>query len=86
MVQIGNTLVHGAPHHAELPVPFPLAADAELVRVVDHRLDPEDPAELVLHLQPVVFHPMLDPGSRQPLLLAVGGHLAEELRRKLAAE
>ena len=47
MVQIGNTLVHGAPRHAVLPVPLPLAADAELVRVVNQGLLAEE-ALLVL--------------------------------------
>src|SRR5262249_61907631 len=75
-VEIDHPLVHRAPDHLPPPLAGPQPPHAELPRVVDHRLDPKYPPEFVVHLQPVILHPMLDPRTGMAPLLAVGEHLA----------
>src|SRR5439155_22398060 len=50
------------------PAPHPAAHSAaypKLLRVVDHRLHPEDPAGFLVHLEPVPLHAVLDAAPRQ---------------------
>ena len=86
LVEIHHAFVHGAPHHLRAPVSRAPAADAKLARVVDHGLNPQDLAELVIHLQPVVFHAMFDPGTWSAVLLRVGEDFAGKVPMQLAAE
>ena len=60
-------------------------ADFELVGVVDHSLDPQHAAVLVVHLDPVGLHPVLHSGAR-PAALPVVHDLAGESAVELAAE
>jgi hypothetical protein len=59
-------------------VAYTAAADFELPRLVDDRLDAQDQAEFVVHLQPIVFHPVFDPSTGQTVGLAVGQDFAIE--------
>jgi hypothetical protein len=65
-------------------------ADPEFLRLVDHRLDPEDRTGFVVHLDPVLFHPMLHPPARHAapelVLDSVGDQLALELAVELPAQ
>jgi hypothetical protein len=74
-IQIDHALVHRAPRHFAAALTSPPSPDAKLSGIVDDGLDPQDNAELVVHLQPVVFHPMLDPGAGPAIFLATGEHL-----------
>jgi hypothetical protein len=85
-VEVGDPLVHGTPSHLAASLPLDPAANLELARVVDDRLDPQDLAELVVHLQPVVLDPVLDPRPGPTVLLAVGQHLAVEAWVQAAAQ
>src|SRR5437763_12019823 len=85
-VEVGDTLVHGAPDQLVAPLPLAATADLELARLVDDRLDAQHLAELVVHLQPVVLHPMFDPRPGPAVLLAVGQYLAVEARVQAAAQ
>src|SRR5436309_10220028 len=86
VIEIGHALVHGTPTHLAVSVPSPQAADAELAGLVNHGLHAEDQAELVVHFQPVVFHPVLDAGAGPALLLAGGQDFAVEAGMKPATE
>src|SRR5271157_2160132 len=48
--------------------------------------DPQDQGELVVHLQPVVLHPMFDPGSGPATFLAMGEDLAVKPGMKPSAQ
>jgi hypothetical protein len=61
-----------------LSLALALAANAELTRLVDDRLDPQDQAEFVVHLQPIVLDTMLDPGTGPAIFLAEGQDFAIE--------
>ena len=86
VVEISDTFVHGTPDHLRSPVSRAPAADAKLTRIVDHGLDPQDLAELVVHLQPVVFHAMFDAGPWSAVLLRVGEDFALKIPVQLAAQ
>lgn len=86
LVEIGDAFVHGRPDHLGPPVSHAPAADAKLARVVDHGLDPQDLAELVVHLQPVVFHAMFDPSPWGTILLRVREDFAGKIPVQLAAQ
>src|SRR6516162_5267784 len=60
--------------------------DPELLRTVDDRFHAKDQAELVVHLQPVGLHAVLDPRAEPALVLVVGVDLAVEAAIPLAAE
>ena len=77
-IEIGHALVHGTPGHRLAALPRTRAADLELAGLVDDRLDTQHQAEFVVHLQPVVLDPVLDPGTGHALLLARGKYLAIE--------
>lgn len=60
-VEVGHPLGHGEPAEdflAFTPTPTP---DLELIRMIDHGLDAQYAALLVVHFYPVFFHPMFDP-------------------------
>src|SRR5438132_7597307 len=86
VVEVANTFVHGQPGHLLASLAHARAADTKLTRLVDHRLDAEDQTELVVHLQPVVFHAVFDAGTGPAFFLAVGEHFAQEAWIELAAE
>ena len=78
VVEIGDALVHGAPDHLSASLANAESADFELTRLVDDGLDAEDEAEFVVHLQPVVFDPMLDASAGESVFLAIGEDFAVE--------
>jgi hypothetical protein len=82
VVEVRHALIHGTPGHLPAPAPLDPAADLELARVIDNRLDAQDLAELIVHLQPVV----LDPCPGPAVFLAVGQHLAIEAGVQAAAQ
>src|SRR5438270_12606381 len=80
VIQVAHPFVHRAPDHLLAPGTDPLPTDPELPRIVDHRLDPQHQTELVVHLQPVVLHPVFDPRPGPAILLAMSEHLTVEPR------
>jgi hypothetical protein len=80
-----DALWQGIPAEDPVAAPPRSAAHLELVRVVDDRLHPQDTPVLVVHLDPVLLHPVLDtrPG---PSLLPLVEDLAREAAVELAAE
>ena len=64
----------------------PGAIDPELLRAVDDRFHPQDQAELVVHLQPVALHAVLDASAEPALVFVVGVDFAVEAAIPLAAE
>lgn len=86
LVEIGHAFIHRTPDHLPSSAAQPTATNAKLPRLIDDRLDPQDLAELVVHFQPVVFHPVLDAGAGKTILLAVGEHLAVEVGMPSATE
>jgi len=60
--------------------------DFEFAGVVDDSFHPQDLAELVIHLQPVVLHPVFDAGTGMTILLSVRQHFALEVAVQLAAQ
>jgi len=86
VVEVGDPLVHGTPIHLVASLALDPAANLKLTGVVDDRLDTQDLAKLVVHLQPVVLDPVLDAGPRPAVFLAIGQHLAVETRVQAAAQ
>lgn len=86
LVEIGHALVHGSPEHLGDPVSNSLTANPKFTRLVDHRLDAQNQAELVVHFQPVVLDAMLDPGPGPAIAFAVGEHFAVEVVVQAASE
>src|SRR5713101_5087503 len=87
----GDAFAHGSPHGGPLSVAAQPPANAKLLRLIDHRLDPQDGARLVVPLDPVEFGAVLDPAPWQALageviLAVVGDHFASELAHQLAPE
>ena len=76
----------GHQRSAALPRAKTIATNLELPRLIDDRFDAQNLAELVVHLQPVVFHPVLDPSTWKTVLLAVGQDFAVEARVQTAAQ
>ncbi len=70
--QKGDAFAQGDPRHHGAPVASHAPADAKLCGVVDHRLDPQHRAFLVVQLHPVALHPVFHPPPGQAF-----GHLAE---------
>jgi hypothetical protein len=60
------------------------AKDGKFLGAVDDSFHPEDHAELVVHLQPVLLNTMLDPAARY----AAGkiGKIGDDLAFKIAAQ
>jgi hypothetical protein len=54
--------------------------------LIDDRLNPQDLAELVVHLQPVVFDPVLHARTRCAVLLAVGEDFSLKIAMQLASQ
>jgi hypothetical protein len=80
VVEIGDAFVHGAPEHLGFPLPRAATTDLELTGLVDDGFDAEDEAELVVHFQPIVFHPMLDTGTGMTTFFEVAKDFAIETR------
>src|SRR6267142_2356691 len=59
--QVRHALAHPSPPHTHLALDADLPAQLETPRVVDRRLDPQHTALLVVHLDGVLLHPVLDP-------------------------
>jgi hypothetical protein len=80
-----DALRQGIPAEGPVAAPPRPAAHLELVRVVDDRFHPQDAPVLVVHLDPVLLHPVLDarPG---PSPLPLVEDLAREAAVELAAE
>jgi hypothetical protein len=57
----GDPLAHGPPHVGPLSVAAHSPSNAKLLGLIDYRLDPQDGACLVVHLDPVELGAMLDP-------------------------
>jgi len=64
-------LGHGKPTGHLLVLPAPSAPHLELVGTIDHGLDTQYASMLVVHLYPVLFHPVFDPGAGPTLLVFV---------------
>ena len=62
------------------------ATDAEFARLIDDRLDTENQTELVIHLEPVVLHALLDPGPGSAIFRARGQDFAVEVAMQTAAQ
>src|ERR1700734_3954021 len=54
-VQVNHALVHRAPRHLATALTDSPSSNTKLSGIVDDGLDPQDQAELVVHLQPVVL-------------------------------
>jgi hypothetical protein len=78
-VDVHHASVHRAPHHLAAPPASPQTPAPKLSWIVDGGLDPRDQTELVVHLQPVVLHPMFDSGAGPAIFLATGEHLPVKL-------
>ena len=63
--EVGNALPQGNPCADAVTTAADAAAHAKFLRLVDHRLDLEDEPGFLVHLEPVLFHPMFDPAPRQ---------------------
>jgi len=62
------------------------AIDPKFLRAVDDRFHARDQAELIVHLQPVALHAVLDARAEPAVVFVVGVHLAVEAAVPLAAE
>jgi len=86
LVEIRHPFIHGAPDHLLVPISLSQTANAKFTRVVDNRLDPQDLAEFIVHLQPVVFHAMFDASSWLAFLFAVGKDFTLEVAMQLTTQ
>jgi hypothetical protein len=84
-VEIGHTLRQGAPIQLALGVVAGAAEDLEVVRPGDGGLDAQNAAGLVVHLDGIAAHPVLDADALGPVLEA-GDDLPGEVAVDLAAE
>jgi hypothetical protein len=64
--QVSHSLSHVDPSHDFLSFACHLLANGKSLRFVDHHFQSEDRTGLVVHLEPVLFHSMFDPGSGDP--------------------
>ena len=71
LIKVGHAFVHRTPNHLLASLSHSLTADTKFPRLVDNRFDPKDKAEFVIHLQPVVFHAVLDSGAGPAIFLAI---------------
>src|SRR5271167_2159623 len=62
------------------------AIGRELLGAVDNGFNSKDHTELVVHLEPIGLHAVLDTGSEPAILLVVGVHFAIKAAIPLAAE
>ena len=86
LVEIRHAFVHGAPYHVKVLLSFPQTADTKFTRIVDHGLDPQDLAELVIYFQPVVLHTVLDACTGPAVFLAVSEHFTLEVAVQFATQ
>ena len=84
-IQKGDALGHGEPARDFLSVADAPTTDLELVRMIDDCLDAKDASVFVVHLNPVLFHPVFDPCAR-PALLEVAEDLASEVAVEFAPQ
>jgi len=84
-VEIGDAFGHGEPADDQVALLSAATPDFELVRMIDDCLDTQDHAMLVVHLDPVLFHPVSDPGAG-PALPHVVDQLAGEVAVQLTSE
>jgi hypothetical protein len=88
--EVGRPLPQRRPLGPATAAATPASADTEFLRLVDHRLDSEDPTGLVVPLEPVLFHSMLDPPPGESSIEGgvdlVGEHLAFERAVELPTE
>ncbi|MGH7856041.1 MAG: hypothetical protein ACREQY_01835, partial [Candidatus Binatia bacterium] len=89
--QEGDALSHRHPRHDVPSLAAHAPADAKLVGLIDHRLDPQHRALFVVHLDPVALHAVLDAPAGQASgelrkVELVGDEIALEVAVELAAE
>ena len=83
--KVGHTLPHGNPAQLAAAGTGRQATHFEPTRIIDRRLDAQNGPLLIIHLDRVLFHPMLDPAAPAPEV-EVAGHLAAKARRGTPAE
>ena len=83
--EIGHSLPHRQPGAHSASVSLAASENAELSRLVDHGLDTKNDPELVVRLDPVLFHPVLHPVAGNPAL-AVREDFAREGGMELSAQ
>jgi len=84
-IQAAHTFAHREPTQLPLALADALTADAKPIRVINDGLDAQHQSEFVIHLDPVLADPMLDPHAFDAGF-EVGQNLLTEAGRELLAE
>jgi len=84
-VEICHTFSHGEPSHHALSFPYAPATDHEFIRMVDDCLHSQHTTDLVVHLDPILLHPVFDTSAR-PALCEAADDLAGETAVQFSSE
>ena len=86
VVEVGHPFIHRAPRHLTATCSGAQAPDSKLSGIVNHGLNPQDQAEFVVHIQPVVLHAVFDPGTGPAIFLTLSEYFPLESRMKPSAQ
>ena len=78
-------LAHGYPLDFVFAVAHHLLTNSEFLGIVDYGFDPKNNTGLVVHLEPVLFHSMFDPGSRNAFEREIA-NIADDFPFKVGAD